>query len=40
MPDFFAIRERDFADLPAADRARLAPAGTYGEYLLLREVPR
>lgn len=39
-PDFFAIRERDLAALPEADRARLQTIGTYGEYRLLRESQR
>jgi 4-amino-4-deoxy-L-arabinose transferase-like glycosyltransferase len=37
--DFYAMRERDVATLPAAVRGRLAPAGNFGEYRLFRELP-
>jgi len=38
--DFFAIRDRDLAALPPADRARLKEAGSYGDFRLLRKAPR
>ena len=38
--DFYVLRERDLATLPAEVRARLAPLGDFGEYRLFREVPR
>lgn len=38
--DFYAMRERDAATLPAAVRGRLAPLGNFGEYRLFRELPR
>ncbi len=38
--DFYVLRERDVATLPAEVRARLAPLGDFGEYRLFREIPR
>ncbi len=38
--DFYVLRERDVATLPAEVRARLAPIGDFGEYRLFRELPR
>jgi hypothetical protein len=36
--DMFAIRQREMSGMVPADRARLEALGTYGDYLLLREV--
>jgi 4-amino-4-deoxy-L-arabinose transferase-like glycosyltransferase len=38
--DIFAIRERDVGGMLPADRALLEVIGSYGDYLLLREVRR
>jgi 4-amino-4-deoxy-L-arabinose transferase-like glycosyltransferase len=40
IPDFLVFRARDLDALPAATRARLGPLGDFGEYRLLRELPR
>ena len=37
--DFFAVRDADFAQFAAADRARLLPVGSFGKFLLLTEAP-
>jgi len=37
VADFFVIREREWRELPDADRQRLQPLRTYGEYRLVRE---
>jgi 4-amino-4-deoxy-L-arabinose transferase-like glycosyltransferase len=37
---FFAIRDRDLAQLPPADRAQLEEIGAYGDFRLLRNAPR
>lgn len=37
--DFYAIRERDLARLPEADRARLQRIGEHGAWRLLRAAP-
>ncbi len=39
-PDFFAIRDKDLGELPAATRARLHDQGAYGRYRLLGERQR
>jgi 4-amino-4-deoxy-L-arabinose transferase-like glycosyltransferase len=38
--DIFAIREREVGGMPSADRARLEVIGSYGDYLLLRQLRR
>jgi len=38
--DIFAIREREMGGMLPGDRSRLEVIGTYGDYLLLREVRR
>jgi 4-amino-4-deoxy-L-arabinose transferase-like glycosyltransferase len=38
--DFFVLRSAELATLPEADRSRLASAGSYGDYRLLREARR
>jgi 4-amino-4-deoxy-L-arabinose transferase-like glycosyltransferase len=38
-PDFIVVRARDLTALPPAERTRLLPSGSFGEYRLLREPP-
>ena len=38
--DIFAVREREMGGMPPGDRQRLSPIGSYGDYLLFREVRR
>ena len=40
ISDFLVFRAKDLDALPAATRERLVPLGDFGEYRLLREVPR
>ena len=37
--DFFAVRDDDFAQYAAADRARLLPVASFGKFLLFTEAP-
>ena len=37
--DFFAVRDDDFAQFPAADRARMLPVATFGKFQLFAEAP-
>ena len=36
--DYFAVRDDDFAQYPAADRARLVPVATFGRFRLFTEA--